>query len=51
MLTNVCGILDFAAAGAGQIAAQKRFQHQDERVVLASFQPLADDVGSRRPHL
>ena len=51
LFQNVGGILNFAAAGAGEIAAEKRFQHQDERVMLAAFQPLADDVGGRRPHL
>ena len=51
LLQDVRGILNLAAAGARQIAAQQWLQHQHERIVLASLQPLADDVGRRRPHL
>jgi hypothetical protein len=51
LFQNVGGILNLAAASAGEITAEKRLQHQDERVVLASLQPLADDVRRRRPHL
>ena len=51
LLQNMGGILNFAAASAGEITAEQRLQHQDERIVLAALQPLADDVGGRRPHL
>jgi len=34
---NVVGILDFAAPGASEIAAKKRFEHQHERVFLAAL--------------
>src|SRR5207244_602972 len=33
---HVAGILDLAAAGAGQVAAEERLQHQDQRVALAA---------------
>ena len=51
LFQDVRGILNFSAAGAGEIAAKQRLEHQDERILLASFQLLADDVGRHRPHL
>ena len=36
LLEHVRGILDFAAAGAGQIAAKQRLQHQHQRIALAA---------------
>jgi len=36
----MAGILNFAAAGAGKIAAEQWLQHQDERILLASFELL-----------
>ena len=36
-LENVRRILDLAAARAGQVAAEQRLQHQDQRVALASL--------------
>src|SRR5271170_619069 len=47
----MCGILDFAAARAGEVAAKQRLEHQHERILLAAFQFLADDVTRHRPHL
>ena len=37
--------LNFAAAGAGQIAAKQRLQHQHQRIALHAAQPLPQDVG------
>ena len=37
-------VVDLAAAGAGQVAAEQRLQHQHERVALAPRQMLLDDV-------
>ena len=51
LLEDVRGVLDFAAAGAGEVAAEERLEHQDERVALATAQALAKNIGSDRPHL
>jgi hypothetical protein len=48
---NVGGILDLTATGAGEIAAEKRLQHEDERITLAALELLGDDVGSNCPRL
>jgi len=40
------GIIDFAAAGAGQIAAEQRLQHQHERIARAPSQTLAHYIGA-----
>src|SRR5665647_2599208 len=39
-------IVDLAAADTGEIAAEQRLQHQDERVALATHDPLLDEVGT-----
>ena len=36
-LQNMSGILDLAASGASQIAAEQRLQHQHQRILLASL--------------
>ncbi len=51
LFEDVAGILDLAAAGAGEVAAHQRLKHQDDREVLAALELLADDVGRNRPHL
>ena len=48
---DVRGILDLAAAGTGQVAAQERLEHQDKGVLFPPFELLADDVGRHGPHL
>ena len=45
------GVLDLAAAGAGQVAAEERLEHQHERVALAARELLLQDVAGDRPHL
>src|SRR6185503_5649780 len=50
-LEDMAGILDLAAAGTSQVAAEQRLQHQDERIPLASGELLPDDISSNRPRL
>ena|SRR5207248_6834611 len=50
-LKDVRGILNLAASGAGQVAAEQRLKHQDERVLLASGKFLPDNIAGHRPHL
>src|SRR5215469_1849569 len=44
-------VLDLAASGAGQVAAEKRLKHENKRVLLASSELLAYDIARRGPHL
>ena len=39
-------IVDLAAAGAGQVAAEQRLEHQHQRIALAAAQMLAQQVGA-----
>jgi hypothetical protein len=39
------GELNFAAAGAGEVAAKQGLEHEDERVALDPAQALPQDVG------
>ena len=48
---NFGRILDFAAAGASQIAAEQGFQHEHQRVALFARCLLPENVGSHGPHL
>ena len=50
-LQDVGGVLDFAASGAGEVAAEQGLEHEHERVLLASGELLAQDVGRNGPHL
>ncbi len=43
---DVVGIVDLAAAGAGQVAAEERLQHQHKRVALVTDEVLAGDIGA-----
>ena len=45
------GIIDLAAADAGEIAAEQRLQHQHQRIALAALQALPQDVGTDGSHL
>ena len=40
------GVIDLAAAGAGEIAAEQRLQHQDQRIALHTAQVAADHIGA-----
>ena len=44
LLEHVTRVLDLAAAGAGQVAAEQRLEHQHERVPLAPRESLANDI-------
>ena len=46
LVEDLVGIIDLAAAGAGQIAAEQRLQHQHQRITLAPRQMLADDIAA-----
>ena len=48
---DVGWVLDLAASGAGQVAAEQRLEHEHERIALASGQFLAQNVGGHCPHL
>ncbi len=48
LLQDVGGVLDLAASGAGQVAAEQRFEHEDQRILLAAGELLAQDIARRR---
>ena len=48
LLEDVGGVLDLAASGAGQVAAEERLQHQHQRILLASGKLLPQHVAARR---
>ena len=50
-LEDVGGVLDFAAAGAGEVAAEQRLEHEHEGVLLAAGEALLEHVGCDGPHL
>jgi len=50
-LQNMTGILDLPAAGARQVAAIERLQHEHQRVALAALQLLLEDITGDGPHL
>ena len=50
LLQDVGGVLDLAAAGAGEIAAEERLEHQHERISLAPGELLPQDV-ARTVHI
>ncbi len=50
-LQNVGRILDFAAAGTGEITPEQRLEHENKRIALPSGKSLLQDVGRHRPHL
>ena len=51
LLEDVRRILHLAAAGAGQVAAEERLQHEHQRIALVALEPVLEDVGCNRPHL
>src|SRR6266851_410440 len=48
-LQDVRGILNLAAAGARQIAAEQRLQHQHQRILLPAHQLLLQNISCNRP--
>ncbi len=51
LVENVIRILDLAAAGAGEVAAEEGFKHQNQRIALATAKFLGDHVGGDCPSL
>jgi hypothetical protein len=51
LFEDVGRILHLAAAGAGQVAAEERLQHEHQRIALAAPEPVLEDVGCDRTHL
>ena len=51
LLQDRDGVLDLAAAGAGQVAAKERLQHEHERIALAPTEALLQHVAAYRHHL
>ena len=43
-IQDLVGIVDLAAAGAGEVAAEQRLQHQNQRITLAPGQTLAQEI-------
>src|ERR1700733_13235748 len=43
---NGGGIVDLAATGASEVAAEQRLQHQHQRIALATGQVLPGDIGA-----
>jgi hypothetical protein len=48
---DVGGVLDFAAAGTGEVAAEEGFKHEDEGVAFDATELLAQDIGGDGVHL
>src|SRR5208283_4009784 len=48
---DVGRVLDLAAAGAGQVAAEQRLEHEHKRVAGTAQQALLENVRRHRPHL
>ncbi|GAN69814.1 hypothetical protein Abol_074_008 [Acetobacter orleanensis JCM 7639] len=44
LVENSGGIVNFTTASTGQIAAEKRFKHQNQRITLAPGDVLFDDI-------
>ena len=51
LLKDVSRVLDFAAAGARQIAAKQGLEHEHERILLAAGELLPQDIARHGPHL
>ena len=51
LFEDVGGVLDFAAAGAGEVASEEGFEHEDKGVVFVSASFLFQDIGGDGPHL
>src|SRR3984893_5925974 len=46
LVQDLVGVIDLAAAGARQIAAEERLEHEHQRISFAPSQLLANDVGA-----
>ena len=45
LIEDRIGIVDLAAAGAGEIAAEQRFEHQHQRIALDPAQMTPENIG------
>jgi hypothetical protein len=50
-LEDVWRVLDFAAAGAGEVTAEEGFEHEDEGVPFIAAELLFEHVRGDGPHL
>jgi len=48
---NVVGILDFAASGAGEVAAKEGLEHKDEGIAFVPAELLPENIRGDRPSL
>ncbi len=46
LVENMIGVVDFAATGACQIAAEQRLHHEHERITLAAENLLPQEIGA-----
>ena len=46
LVQDLVGIVDLAAARAGEIAAKQRLEHQDQGIAFPSEQMLLEDIGA-----
>jgi hypothetical protein len=46
LVQDLVGIVDLAAAGAGEIAAEQGLEHQHQRIALAAHQLLLDEIAA-----
>ena len=51
LVENLVRIIDLAAAGAGEIAAKQRLEHEHERKALLAGETLAQHVAADLGHL
>src|SRR5690606_7008245 len=46
LVEDVVGVIDLAAAGAGEIAAEQRLEHEHQREPLVALDALLDEIGA-----
>ena len=51
LVQDLVGIVDLAAAGAGEVAAEQRLQHEHERIALDAHEALLGHIGADADHL
>src|SRR5690348_7447624 len=51
LVQDLVGIIDLAAAGAGEVAAEQRLEHENQRITLDAGQALFHHVGADADHL
>src|SRR3546814_16935743 len=43
---DLVGIVDLAAAWAGEVAAEQRLEHEHQRIAAVAAEPLLHDIGA-----